>query len=84
MWFAALAPCEASPWLPRFLQRLQQGSPPVVGLLAGDPFPGEPPRFVRAMLYDYRFSDLATLRREGAYWRRERLGLFCPVVGESR
>jgi hypothetical protein len=84
MWFAALAPCDASPWLARFLRRLQQGSPAAVGLLSGDPFRGEPPRFVRATLYDYRFSDLATLRREGAYWRRERLGLFCPVVGEPR
>jgi hypothetical protein len=83
MWFAALAPCEASPWLMRFLQRLQQGSPTVVGLLAGDPFAGATPRFVRATLYDYRFSDLAALRREGVYWQRERLGLFCPVVGES-
>jgi hypothetical protein len=52
MWFAALAPCDASPWLTRFLQRLQQGSPAVVGLLAGDPFPGEPPHFGRAALYD--------------------------------
>jgi hypothetical protein len=81
MWFAALAPCESSPWLTRFLHRLVDGSPAVVGLLASDPFPGEPPRLVRAALYDYRFTDLATRRREGAYWRREWLGLFCPVVG---
>ncbi len=83
MWFAALASCESSPWLTRLLQRLREGSPPVVKLLAGDPFPGEPPRFVRAVLYDYRFTDRAMLRREGAFWRRERLGLFCPVVEAS-
>jgi hypothetical protein len=81
MWFAALAPCESSPWLARFLQRLVDGSPAVVGLLATDPFAGEPPRLVRAVLYDYRFTNMATRRREGTYWQRERLGLFCPVVG---
>jgi hypothetical protein len=81
MWFAALATCDSNPWLTRFLERLREGSPPVVGLLAADPFAGEPPRFVRAVAYDYRFTDPATLRRDGAYWRRERLGLFCPVAG---
>ena len=55
----------------------------MIGLLALNPFPDAPPRQVRAALYDYRFSDTATLRREGAYWHRERLGLFCPVVGAS-
>jgi hypothetical protein len=83
MWFAALGPCEASPWLVRVMQRLRQGSPEVAALLASNPFPGAPPRLVRATLYDYRVDDPAALWREGVYWRRERLGLFCPTVGES-
>jgi len=83
MWFAALAPCQASPWLERFLVRLREGSPQVRGLLASDPFGDEPPRLLRTVLYEYRFSDPAQARRGGEWWERRRLGLFCPVVGDS-
>jgi hypothetical protein len=84
MWFAALAPCESSPWLERFLARLREGSPAVRRLLAADPFAGDaPPRLVRAVLYDYRPTDLATRRRGGEWWERRRLGSFCAVAGES-
>jgi len=83
MWFAALDSCASNPWLVRFLARLREGSPPVLGLLAADPFAGATPRAVRAVLYDYRFTDLATRRRTGEWWRGERLGLYCPVVDAS-
>jgi lipase maturation factor 1 len=83
MWFAALAPCERSPWLQRFLVRLREGSPAVRRLLARDPFAGDPPALVRAELYGYRFTDRARRRGSGEWWERRRLGLFCPVVGES-
>jgi hypothetical protein len=77
MWFAALGPCGQSPWLRSLLQRLHEGSPPVVSLLAGNPFPDRPPRYVRALLYDYRFSDLSTHRRTGEWWQRRLEGEFC-------
>jgi hypothetical protein len=80
MWFAALGPCEQSPWLQRFFRRLLEGSPAVVGLLGTNPFPGHPPRHLRALLYDYRFTDLATHRRTGAWWQRRLEGEFCPVM----
>jgi hypothetical protein len=80
MWFAALGTCEDNPWFIRFLGRLLEGSPPVLALLARNPFPDRPPRFIRAELYDYTPTDLATLRREGTWWRREARGDYCPVL----
>jgi hypothetical protein len=80
MWFAALGPCDQSPWLQRLFQRLLEGSPPVVGLLGSDPFAGRPPRYVRAVVYDYRFTDLETRPRTGAWWQRRLEGGFCPVL----
>jgi lipase maturation factor 1 len=80
MWFAALGPCEQSPWLQRLFQRLLEGSPPVMGLLGIDPFAGRPPRYVRALVYDYHFTDLATHRRTGEWWERRREGDFCPAM----
>ena len=76
MWFAALG----SPphWFPRFLARLLEGSPDVLALLETNPFPDAPPRFVRAMLYDYKAADLRTHRRTGAWWVRTPAGLYFP------
>jgi hypothetical protein len=83
MWFAALADCDQSPWLQRLLGRLLEGSPAVLGLLASDPFAGHPPRYVRALVYDYHFTDLATHRRTGAWWDRRLEGEFCPALSRT-
>jgi predicted DCC family thiol-disulfide oxidoreductase YuxK len=80
MWFAALGSYEENPWFIPFLGRLLEGSPEVVHLLAENPFPKAPPRYVRALLYDYRFTTPAERRRTGAWWRREPKGLYCPVL----
>ncbi len=78
MWFAALAGPGRTPWFEPFLERLLEGPPHVLGLLAENPFPEGPPRFVRAELYRYRFTDRATRRASGAWWTRERLGTYLP------
>ena len=79
MWFAALADYKRSPWYASFCMRLLEGSKPVLGLLAKNPFPDAPPRYVRGVLYDYHFTDAETRRATGAWWRRERRGAFGPV-----
>jgi predicted DCC family thiol-disulfide oxidoreductase YuxK len=86
MWFAALGDADASPWFARLLERLLQGSPDVLALLAGNPFPDHPPRYVRAELYAYRFADPALRRRTGDWWVREPIGpYFAPVtLGDYR
>jgi hypothetical protein len=68
LWFAALRGPEHSPWFHAFARRLLEGAPPVRALLAHDPFPETPPRRIRAVVRDYRFSDLATRRATGAWW----------------
>jgi len=80
MWFAALGRCEDAPWFQAFLERLVQGSPPVVGLLKRNPFPEGPPLYIRSTLYDYHFTDVKTLRADGTWWRRTEMGPFCPTV----
>ncbi len=80
MWFAALGTYRENPWLVRLVGRLLEGSPDVLGLFASNPFPERPPRFVRASLYDYRFTDSEERRRTGAWWRREPRGLYLPAL----
>jgi len=83
MWFAALGDYRQNPWFVNFCLRLLQGSPDVLALLAKNPFPNQPPRYVRAELYDYQFTDFAERRTSSAWWKRERIGEYLPPVSLS-
>ena len=80
MWFAALGHYRENPWCVRFLVRLLEGSPEVLALLDRNPFPDKPPRYIRAVLYQYHFTDATIRSREGTWWRREPIGLYGPVL----
>jgi predicted DCC family thiol-disulfide oxidoreductase YuxK len=81
MWFAALqGSYQRTPWFLNFMGALLQGKPKVLQLLADNPFPDTPPRYIRATLYDYRFTDLATKRSEGTWWHREWKSIYCPAI----
>jgi hypothetical protein len=45
-------------------------------LLERNPFPSSPPRYIRAVVYDYHFTDLATRRQTGAWWFRREKGIY--------
>lgn len=78
MWFAALG--APSPWFNNLLVRLLQGSPAVEGLLGPNPFGDATPVYARATLWATRFSSPAERAADGVWWRRERKGLYFPVV----
>jgi hypothetical protein len=78
MWFAALGSAEREGWFYPFCLRLLQGSPAVLGLLAHDPFPDAPPRYLRAMLWDYRFTRWGSGME--AWWTRAELRPYTPVL----
>jgi len=81
MWFAALqGSYQRTPWFLNFMGALLQGKPEVLQLLTEDPFPDKPPRYIRATLYEYRFTDLATKRSEGTWWHREWKRIYCPAI----
>jgi len=78
MWFAAL---DRPPiWFKSLMARLLEGSPEVLALFRSDPFGGRPPRYVRAVLYEYKMTDRETRKRTGVWWQRERVGVYFPVV----
>ena len=81
MWFAALqGNYRNTYWFPNFMVALLQNRPEVLQMLAENPFPDTPPRYVRATLYDYHFTDIETKRSEGTWWSRERKGIYCPAI----
>lgn len=81
MWFAALqGDYQHTYWFLNFMGSLLRGNPEVLKLLADNPFPDTPPRYVRATLYNYRFTDFATKRSDGMWWDREWSRIYCPAI----
>jgi len=80
LWFAMLGTLNEAPWVTNVEVRLLEASPPVLALFAGNPFAGRPPEYVRAVIYQYWFTDLETQRHTGLWWRREDLGKFGPTL----
>jgi uncharacterized membrane protein YphA (DoxX/SURF4 family) len=83
MWFAALGTFADNPWFHHFLVRLLEGEEQVLALLEHNPFPERPPRFLRAILYRYRFTDAESRARTGAWWQRERIRPYSPVLARK-
>ncbi|WP_035840814.1 lipase maturation factor family protein [Kitasatospora azatica] len=80
MWFAALSPGYARPWLRLLVERLLTADPPTLRLLRHNPFPTEPPRYVRAVQYRYRYTSWAERRETGAWWHRSGRRLYLAPV----
>jgi hypothetical protein len=84
MWFEALnvlnPHATPNPWFLNFCARLLQGEPAVLRLLANNPFPTTPPKYIRAQVYVYRFTDFAERRATGDWWHREFVGSYGPVL----
>jgi hypothetical protein len=80
MWFAALSSPGEHPWFTSFLGKLLENDRAVLGLLRYNPFPDRPPKFVRALLYEYHFTTPAERSETGAVWKRNLVGLYFPAV----
>ncbi len=80
LWFASLGGWRDNIIVPSTEERLLAGSPDVLALFAGNPFPQSPPQQVRAVLWQYWFTTLPEKRATGMWWRRQLLGLYAPVL----
>lgn len=79
MWFAALETWRQNPWFIYFLEKLLVGSKEIESLLKYNPFPNMPPRYIRALLYSYSFTDLETKKATGKWWNRTLVGPYSPI-----
>jgi hypothetical protein len=76
MWFASYGPLAQNRWIERLLQRLLEGSAPVVALFEETPFADAAPKYVRAQLYDYHFAAPGG----AGWWQRSLNGAYFPQV----
>ncbi|MBK8093698.1 MAG: lipase maturation factor family protein [Verrucomicrobiaceae bacterium] len=65
-------------WVPHFLWKLLQNDPATLGLLAQNPFSDHPPKYVRVLVYRYRYAPADD--PSGAWWTRERVETLVPAV----
>jgi predicted DCC family thiol-disulfide oxidoreductase YuxK len=80
MWFAALGTAQQNPWFVRLVICLLEAKRDVARLFVHDPFPRQPPRYVRAILYRYRFTTAKEHGQTGAWWKRQELGEYLPTT----
>ena len=80
MWFAALGSYRQNPWFVQTVIALLHGKPKVAALFEKNPFAENPPRYIRASFYRYRFTSSEEHRQTGAWWKREELGEYLPSV----
>ncbi|MCH6231086.1 lipase maturation factor family protein [Microbacterium sp. CFH 31415] len=73
MWFLPLGR-SLDDWFTVLLIRLLEADAATLRLLAGDPFRGERPVWVRAVAYHYRFTTHAEFRTARERWHRQRRG----------
>ncbi|WP_055491209.1 lipase maturation factor family protein [Streptomyces sp. TP-A0356] len=79
MWFAALSPAYAASWFGGLIERLLENDRDTLRLLRRSPFPPDaPPRYVRAVLYHYRYTTWRELRQTGACWDRAYVREYMP------
>jgi hypothetical protein len=80
MWFAALGTYRHNLWFIRFAECLLKNNREAVRLLARNPFPQDPPRYIRATVYEYRFTSSSEHRVTGAWWKRDEGREYLPPV----
>jgi len=60
--------------------KLLEGDGPTLALLKSNPFPDHAPFYVRAELYEYKFTTPEERKRTGKWWTREYAGMYFPKV----
>ncbi len=80
LWFASLGSWQQNPLVPRTEERLLANDPDVLALFAGNPFAGEPPLQVRAVLWQYWFTSMAAEAHDRRLVDPPALGVYAPVL----
>jgi hypothetical protein len=80
LWFASLGDWRQDDMVPFTEERLLENDKDVLALFRSNPFAQAPPRYVRAVLWQYWFTTREEKRITGNWWRRQLLGLYAPVL----
>lgn len=83
LWFASLGSWQQNEMVVLTEERLLENDADVLALFRADPFAGRPPKYARAMLWQYWFASMEEKRKTGNWWRRRLLGMYAPEVTKA-
>jgi hypothetical protein len=81
MWFAAMATPNEYPWTLNLVWKLLHNDRDAVSLFAQSPFGEKPPRYIRAVLYRYKFAKPGN--SQNLYWQRQQVGIWLPALSAT-
>ncbi|MCB0344312.1 MAG: lipase maturation factor family protein [Bdellovibrionales bacterium] len=79
IWFAAMSRIESNPWLIHLTAKILAGEPRIKELLAKGTLDGPSPKYLRALLYQYKFQPPDEEPRQN-WWSRQLLGVYLDPV----
>ena len=80
MWFAAMSSYRENSWILNLALHLLKGDPQSLSLISVNPFPQAPPKFVRAELFLYEFTDENERIKTENTWKRQKVGDYLEPV----
>jgi lipase maturation factor 1 len=80
LWFASLGDWQQNNIVPLTEERLLANSPNVLHLFASNPFAAAPPKYIRAVLWQYWFTSRKEKHETGNWWKRQLIGLYAPTL----
>lgn len=84
IWFLPFRDFYTERWFQKFLYHLLKGTPDVLSLVKYNPFPNQPPKYVRSFLYLYEFTSFKERQEKGSWWKRQLIELYSPVMKLTR
>jgi len=81
IWFAAMESPQQNPWLVHLIWKLLDNDKNALTLLANNPFPDNPPKYIRVQFYRYKFAEPGD--KSGAVWSRTYAGEWLPPLSKS-
>jgi len=79
IWFAAMETPGQNPWMFTFIKKLLDNDKDTLSLIAKNPFPDKPPKYIRVEHYIYKFAPLGSK----AVWEREFIGPWLTPVSKE-
>jgi lipase maturation factor len=83
LWFASLGNWQQYQIVPLTEERLLDNDDDVLKLFRSNPFSQAPPKYVRAVLWQYWFTTMQEKSATGNWWKCQLLGLYAPVVTKT-
>lgn len=80
LWFAAMGPADQSPWVLQLVEGMLENTPELQVFFKQNPFEHEAPKYIRAFVYDYHFTDAKTKAATGNWWWRDNKRVYLPAV----